>query len=342
MDGHDAREAAVNAVRPWLRAWERFERAFPDETAALDAPDAAGRIERGRAIRDTARLPEPYRDRVASVVNAFDDRRAEQAEERRLIETQAGERVAEDKREAVLNAVRAEARRTASDALRESSEIRRELDRESRDDGDFESAVERFGELFASARNLSSDLPRSGASRLAQSVRGAGQRLSAWLDDVRDRLGAVWSRFGRAWVNHRHDALRAGWDTHRSSADFHPDDRERHVEWLEPLRRMVRDPHLDLGRHDELVALFQDYDTVWPRQRERCLAGVQRWNDMVARAESGRIRGPSEYGEIIEELRQIVEFDTLTTRERESIRDALREHNKQKRRQLNIDRGFSM
>ena len=342
VDGHDAREAAINAARPWLRAWERFERAFPDENAALDAPDAPGRIERGRAIRDTGGLPEPHRERIASIVEGFDERRAEEEEERRLKETEADERAAEDKREAVLDAVRAEARRTASDALRESGEIRRELDWESRDSGDIESAVERFGELFASARYLAPDLPRSEASRLAQSVRDAGWRLSAWLDDVRDRLGAVWSRFGRAWVNHRHDALRAGWDAHRASADFHPEDRERHLEWLEPLRRMVRDPLLEPSRHEELVALFQDYDSFWPRQRERCLAGIQRWNDLVARAPGGRIRDPSEYGETIEELRQIVGLDTLTTRERESIRAALREHDERKQRQLDRDRGFSM
>ena len=342
VDGHDAREAAVNAVQPWLRAWQRFERAFPDENAALDAPDAPGRIERGRALRDTAGLPEPYRDRIASIVKGFDERRAEQEEERRLNETQADERVVEDEREAVLDAVRAEARRTASDALRESGEIRRELDRESRDGGDIESEVERFGKLAASARNLTPDLPRSEASRLAQSVRNAGRRLSAWLDDVRDRLGAVWSRFGRAWVNHRHDALRAGWDAHRDSVDFHPEDSERHLEWLEPLRRMVHDPLLERNRHDELVALFEDYDLVWPRQRERCMAAIQRWNESVARAQGGRIGDRSEYDESIEGLRQIAGLDTLTTGERESIRDALREHDERKKQQLDHDRGFGI
>ena len=161
---------------------------------------------------------------------------------------------------------------------------------------------------------------------------------------MRDRLGTVWSRFGRAWVNHRHDALRAGWDAYRTSADFHPEDTERHLQWLEPLRAMVRDPLLDPDRHEELVALFQDYDSVWPGQRERCLAGIRRWNEMDARAGGGRIRHRSDHGAIIEELRQIVGLDTLTTRERESIRDALRVHDERKQRQLERDRdhGFGM
>lgn len=277
VDGHGAREAAVNAARPWVRAWvrawERFERAFPDENAARDAPDAPGRIERGRPLLDAPGLPERYRARIASIVGGFDERRAEPAEEeRRRTEAAADEVVAEERREAA----RAEARRTTADALRKSSDIRRAFDRGSRHGDGIEAAVERFGELSARAGRLAPSLSRSEASRLAQSVGDAGRRLSAWLDEVRGRLGAVWSRFGRAWVKHRHDALRAGWDAHRASADFYPENTERHLEWLGPLRRMVRDPLLEPGRHEEFVAMFQNYDSVWPQQRERCLAAIRR------------------------------------------------------------------
>ena len=339
VEGHGAREAAVNAARPWLQAWERFERAFPDENAVRDAPDAPGRIERGRALLDAPGLPERYRARIVSIVRGSDDRRAEPAEEeRRRIEAAADKLVTEARRDAA----RAEARRTTFDAPRKSSDIRRELDRGSRHGDGIEAAVERFGELSASAGRLVPDLPRSEASRLAQSVRDAGRRLSTWLDDVRGRIGAVWGRFGRAWVNHRHDALRAGWDAHRASADFHPESTERHLEWLEPLRRMVRDPLLDADRHEELAAMFQDYDLVWPRQRERCLAAIRRWNDLQARAGGGRIRDPSEHGAVIVELRQISVLDTLTTRERESIRKAMRTHDERKQRQLDRNHGFSM
>ena len=68
---------------------------------------------------------------------------------------------------------------------------------------------------------------------------------------------------------------------------------------------MVRDPLLEPGRHEELVALFQAYDSAWPRQRARCLAAIRRWNDLQARTGGGRIHDPSEYGEIIAELRRI-------------------------------------
>ena len=105
---------------------------------------------------------------------------------------------------------------------------------------------------------------------------------------------------------------------------------------------MVHDPLLESGRHEELAALLRDYDTVWPRQRERCLAGMRRWNDMDARAKGGRTRDPSDHGAVIEELRRIAGLDTLTARERESIREALRADDERKQRQLNRDRGFSM
>ena len=340
VDGHDAREAAVTAAEPWLSAWERFERAFPDEDAARDAP---GRIERGRALLDAPGLPGPYRDTIGAIVDGFDERRAEQKEdESRSIGAAADELVAEEDLEAVLDAARAEARRTTADALGESGDIRRELERQSGSGSQIGAAIERCIELSENARVLAPELPRSEASRLAQSVRDAGRRLASWLDDARDRLADVWGRFGRAWVNRRHDELRAGWDAYRASDAFHPEDTERHLEWMEPFRRMVRDPLLDPGRHEELGALLRDYDTVWPPQRERCLAGIQRWNDMVAHARGGRIRDPSEYGATIEELRQVERLDTLTKRERESIRDVLRMHDERKQRILDRDLGIHM
>ena len=72
------------------------------------------------------------------------------------------------------------------------------------------------------------------------------------------------------------------------------------------------------------------------------LRGSQRWNDMVARARGNRMRDPSDYNPIIEELRQIAGLDTLTMRERESILDALRTHDEHKQRHLSRDRGISM
>ena len=86
VNGHDAREAAVNAARPWLLAWERFERTFPDENAARDAPDAPGRIERARSLLDTPGLPEWHRTRIGSIVRGFDERRSEPGEGRTAVD----------------------------------------------------------------------------------------------------------------------------------------------------------------------------------------------------------------------------------------------------------------
>lgn len=63
---------------------------------------------------------------------------------------------------------------------------------------------------------------------------------------------------------------------------------------------------------------------------------------MQARPGGGRIRDPSEHGAVIEELRQISVVDTLTARERESIREALRTHDERMQRQLDRGHGLSM
>ena len=72
LDGHDARERAVGAAEPWLRAWERFERTCPDRAAAFDAPEAAVRIERARALLDSPGLPASLEHGIAAVVADYD------------------------------------------------------------------------------------------------------------------------------------------------------------------------------------------------------------------------------------------------------------------------------
>ena len=344
VDGHDARNKAVNAAEPWLRAWERFERGFPDRAAAFDAPEAPVRTARGSALRYSPNLPTPLKRSIAAIVDAYGAHRSERAgeESRRDIEAAFDQFEAEDRREAMLEAARTRARHSAAETLRESDATRRALDRDSRDGSGLQESVERCHALAADARGLVPNLPRTEASNLAEAVREAGRRLRQRLTEARQRLQSVWDRFQRGWPNHYHDRLRAGWDAHRASDDFHPEDIERHRPWIDGFRDLARDPHVAPDRREDLDALLHDYDTVWPGQRARYLDVVERWNALAARAGGGPVDRLPEYRVLLEEVRRSAGLDTLTKSEREAIHDLLRTHDEhlKKSRQWSMDIGL--
>ena len=344
LDGHDAREKAVIAAEPWLRAWERFERAFTDRAAAFDAPEAPVRIARGRVIRYSPNLPTPMKRSIAAIVDAYGTHRSERAgeESRRDTEAAFDQIEAEDRREAMLEAARTRARHSAAEALRESDGLRCALDRHSRDGTALEESVEQCHELAAAARRLAPNLPQTEASNLADAVREAGRRLRRRLIEARRRLQFVWDYFQRGWPNHYHDRLRAGWDAHRASDEFHPENIETHRPWIDRFRDLVHDPHLDSSRREELDILLHDYDTVWPRQRVRCVEVIRRWNDLTDRARGGYASGMSGYDALIQELRAVVTMDTLAKNERELIRAILCTHDehRKKSQQWSMDIGL--
>ena len=112
-------------------------------------------------------------------------------------------------------------------------------------------------------------LPPNEASTLFESVRDAARCLWRRLADARRRLQFVRDRFDRAWANERHAKLRAGRDPHRASEDFHTEHTERHRPWIGVFRDLVRDPHLDSDRREDLATVLHEYDTLWPHQRAR-------------------------------------------------------------------------
>ena len=340
VNGHDARETAVNAAEPWLRAWNRFERTFADRADAFDAPEAPVRVTDGRALLDTPGLPLPFERRIAAIVDAHDAHRAGRMREaaRRQSETGIAARLAEYR----LEAAREQARRDAAEALRASDAIRRGLARHSRDGTALEASVERCRTLADDARGLAPALPPSEASTLFASVRDAARRLWRRLADARRRLQSVRNRFDRARANDRHAKHRAGWDAHRASEDFHPEHTERHRPWIGGFRDLVRDPHLDPDRRDDLATVLHDYDTVWPRQRARYIETVGRWNAVVANARDGFINEAPGYDALIEELRAMVDLAALTKRERESLHAVLRGHDEHRKHSRYWSRGISM
>ena len=340
MNGHDARETAVNAAEPWLRAWSRFERTFAEQAAAFDAPEAPVRIARGRALLDAPGLPLPFERRIAAIVDAHDAHRAGRMREaaRRGPQTDVLARLAQYQ----LEAAREQARRDTAEALRASDALRRGLARHSRDATALGASVEQCHELADDARGLAPALPPSEASTLFESVRDAARRLWRRLADARRRLQSVRGRFDRAWANERHAKLRAGWDAHRASEDFHPEHTERHRPWIGVFRDLVRDPHLDPDRREDLATVLHEYDTVWPRQRARYVETVGRWNALVANARDGFINEAPGYGALIEELRAMADFDPLTKGERESLHAALREHDEHRKHSRYWSRGISM
>ena len=344
VDGHDARNKAVNAAEPWLRAWERFERGFPDRAAAFDAPEAPVRTARGSALRYSPNLPTPLKRSIAAIVDAYGAHRSERAgeESRRDIEAAFDQFEAEDRRAAMLEAARTRARHSAAEALRESDATRRALDRDSSDGSGLQESVERCHALAADARGLAPNLPRTEASNLAEAVREAGRRLRRRLTEARRRLQFVRDYFQRVWPNHYHDKLRASWDAHRASDDFHPENIERHRPWINGFRELVHNPHLNPHRREGLETLLHDYDTVWPGQRARYLDVVQRWTDLTARAGGGPVDRLPEYRVLLEEVRRSAGLDTLTKGEREAIHDLLRTHDEhlKKSRQWSMDIGL--
>ena len=144
------------------------------------------------------------------------------------------------------------------------------------------------------------------------------------------------------WPNHYHDRLRAGWDAHRASDAFHPENIESHRPWINGFRDLVHNPHLDPYSREDLDALLHDYDTVWPGQRARYLDVVQRWNALTARAGGGPVDRLPEYRVLLEEVRRSAGLDTLTKSEREAIHDLLRTHDEhlKKSRQWSMDIGL--
>ena len=340
VDGHDAREKAVNAAEPWLGAWGRFERAFPDRAAAFDSSEVPVRIVRARALLDIPGLPMALERRIAAVVADYNAHHAARAreEQRREPATDVARRL-EDYR---LDAARDAARRSAAETLRESGAIRRGLDRHSRDGAELEVSVEQCYALGAAARRLAPNLPQAEASSLAEAVRESARWLRRRLTEARRRLQFVRDYFERGWPNHYHDRLLAAWDAHRASDAFHPQNIERHRPWIDAFRDLARDPHLDPGNREALDTLLHDYDTVWPHQRQRCVEALRRWNDLTDSARGGHASGMSGYDSLIQELRAVASMDTLAKHERELIHAALRTHDahRKKSRQWSRDMGM--
>ena len=324
LDGHDAREKAAGAAGPWLRSWEQFERALPDRAAAFDAPEALVRMARARALLDAPGLPASLARGIAAVVADYDTHHAGRAREAERRETATD--AARGLQEYQLDEARIKTRRRTAETLHAADRLRRGLDRLSRDGSGLEASAERCGALAADTRRLAPNLSAAEAFRLGEAVREAGLCLHRRLAEARRRLQFARDWFERAWPNHYHDQLRADWDAHRASDTFHPEDIERHRPWTDRFREMVRDPNLDRGNREALDSLLHNYDMVWPRERRRCVEMVRRWNALVHRAPDGFAARTPEYDDVIRELRAVVKLDTLTMRERESIRAILRTH----------------
>ena len=337
LDGHDAREQAVRAAEPWLRAWARFEGARPDRAAAFDAPGAPVRIARARTLLDAPGLPASLERPIAAVVADYDAHHAGRARRSRTVSD-----VARGLAQYRLDATRDAARHGAAEALHAADAVRRGLGRLSRDGSGLEASAERCREHAADAQALAPNLSAAEASRLGEAVRDVRRRLLRRLAEARRRFQLARDRFGRAWPNHYYARLRADWDAHRACDAFDPEDIERHRPWMDRFRALARDPHLDHWNREALDTLLRDYDTVWPRERARCVETVRRWNALVERAPGGVADRMPEYDALIGELRAVVKLDTLSMRERESIRAVLRTHDerREKTRQWSMSIGL--
>ena len=346
VEGHDAREAAVRAAEPWLQAWERFQGAFGDRTAALDAPDAAGRIERGRALLDGPGLPGPMQGRIAAIVADHDARRAERerGRERQRQEAEARRRTEEEAREAMLDAARTHARHAAAHALEESGAVRRKLAQEPPDETGIEAAVDRFGELADSRHRLGPDLSPSEASRLDEAVARAAGILKTRIGQAERKLESVWATVGRAWIGYCCDKVSANWEAHRASDDFRPLATESHRPWIGQFRTMAEDARLDPGRRDMLEELLRDYDTVWPEQREHYLDVVGRWNAMVEQSRLREISTSDVYGfeTLFRQVRGLAALGPLSKEEREAVRAVIDRQDEYEKMTLTRSLGLRM
>ncbi len=105
--------------------------------------------------------------------------------------------------------------------------------------------------------------------------------------------------------------LRIGRSAHLTSDAFHPEDTERHQQWMDRFQALACDPRLDLRRWDGLPRLLHDHDTIRPREHEWCVETVRRWNDLIARTRDGVASEMPEYDAPIRELRAVVALDRL-------------------------------
>ena len=340
VEGHDAREAAMRAAEPWLRSWERFEGSFADRAAALDAPEAAGRVERARALPDG--LPEPVRGRIAAIVDNHDDRLAERERERQRREAEARARTEERAAESVLEAARAHARHAAAHALEEAGAVRRELARGPAAEAGIGAAADLLAALAADRDRLVPNLSRPEVQRLDEAVAKAAGTLMARLGQAQRTVEVVSDRLGRAWTASCCDAVRAGWEKHTASEEFHPLDAESHRRWIEPLRKVAADPRLDPARSRSLNELLHDYDTVWPEQREHYGEVVGRWNAMVAKSDERGVSTSDIHGfePLFDELRGLAALAPLTKGERDTLHAVIEKQEEHEK--MTLDRSLSL
>lgn len=325
VEGHDAREAALRAAEPWLRSWERFEGSFADRAAALEAPEAVGRIGRGRALLDSPGLPEPVRNRIAAIVGDHDARLAERERERERQRREAEARAEERARETALEAARAQARHAAR-ALEEAGAVRRRLASGPAAGTGIGAATDRLAALAADRDRFLPDLSAAEARHLDEAVGEAAAALKTGIEEAHDRLVGASDDFDRVRAAFNCDALRASWEEHIASEAFHPLDAEGHREWIDLARDMAADPRLDPGRRSSLVELLHDYDTVWPTERARYSKVVGRWNAMVAIAHKRGVSTSDIYGfeALFEELRGLTALAPLSKEERDALHAAIR------------------
>ena len=346
VEGHGARAAALRAAEPWLRSWERFERGFADRTAALEAPEAAGRIRRGRALLDGPGLPEPVRSRVAAIIGDRDDRLAERERERERQRQEAERRAQADgaAREAMLEAARAHARHAAAHALEASGALRRKLSQGPPAGAGVGAAADRLAGLAAERDRLVPDLAASEARRLDGAVGEAAATLRTRIAEAHRRLVGASDSFDRVWAAINCAALRASWEEHIASEAFRPLDAENHREWIEPARNMAVDPRLDPGRRGGLVELLHDYDNVWPQQRKHYSDVVGRWNVMV---ETSRKRGVSTsdihgFEALFEELRGLKALAPLSKEERDTLHAVIEKQEEHEKMTLTRSLGLGL
>ena len=325
VEGHGAREAALRAAEPWLRSWERFEGSFPDRAAALEAPEAAGRVGRGRALLDGPGLPETVRNRIAAIVGDHDARLAERERERERQRQEAEARAEERARETALEAARAQARHAAR-ALEEAGAVRRKLASGPAAGTGIGAATDRLAALAADRDRLVPDLSAIEARRLDEAVGEAAATLKTRIGEAHRRLEAASDNFGRVRAAFNCDAVRASWEEHIASEAFRPLDAESHREWLEPARDLAADPRLDPGRRGGLAELLHDYDTVWPKDRARYSKVVRRWNAMVATAHKRGVSTSDIHGfeALFQELRGLTALAPLSKEERDALHAAIR------------------